>query len=438
MMLKIAALIALALLSNTASAHRIDEYLQATIVSLQQDGVQASMRLIPGVLIAPSVIAEIDSNGDGMLSDDEQRTYAQRVLGDLSISSDGKIVAPRLVSWSFPSLSEMRDGLGEIHIEYSAALPSAGSNRTLILANHHRTRTSVYLMNAVVPQDPSLRILAQKRNERQSLYELDYQQTASVAPKSDNVSGGVRDAIDATQFRNLFELGMHHIAEGTDHLLFLLALLLPAPLLALGSHWGPPAALRRSMLRILGIVTAFTLGHSITLSVATMGLVRVPERPVEVLIAMSIFVSAMHALRPLFPGREAWIAGAFGLIHGLAFASVLARLGLEHWERVAAIFAFNLGIETMQLLVVAVILPSLILMSRTPAYSIFRIGGAMFAAIASLGWLAERLWKLETPVDAVVNTLARHGLAIALTAFVASLACQLLPGRSRSTRAATA
>jgi len=77
-----------------------------------------------------------------------------------------------------------------------------------------------------------------------------------------------------------------------------------------------------------------------------------------VLIAVSILVSAVHALRPLFPGREARIAAFFGLIHGLAFASTLGELGLGRWERLAGILAFNLGIETMQLVVVAATLPS--------------------------------------------------------------------------------
>jgi hypothetical protein len=72
-----------------------------------------------------------------------------------------------------------------------------------------------------------------------------------------------------------------------------------------------------------------------------LGIVRVPERPIEVLIAASILVSAVHAFRPIFPGREAWIAAFFGLIHGLAFAATLDRLGLGRWEHLA----FNLGIE---------------------------------------------------------------------------------------------
>jgi hypothetical protein len=415
------------LFGETASAHRIDEYLQATILSVEANRVQASMRLIPGMLVSSSVIAAIDSNGDGYFSEGEERAYAQRVLGDLSITIDGKSVQAKLISWTFPQPAQLRDGLGEIHIEYSVDLPYGGPNRTLVLVNHHLSSTSVYLMNALVPQDRNLRILAQKRNEQQSFYELDYEQMSAIGAASQMPWADLRVWLNGVEFSSLFRLGMHHIAEGTDHLLFLLVLLLPAPLLVAGSRWGASAGVRQTLIRILGIVTAFTIGHSITLSIAALGFVRVPERPVEALIALSIFVSAMHAVRPIFPGKEAWIAAFFGLIHGMAFAATLDRLGLGRWERVAGILAFNLGIEAMQMFVVAVILPSLMLMSRTRAYPIVRTGGAAFAGVASVGWMVERLFDIETPVDTIVNAFARHAFWIAITFFVVSLACRFLP-----------
>ena len=417
------------LFGQAAQAHRIDEYLQATILSLEAGEARASMRLIPGVLAAPPVIAGIDADRDGVFSADEQQAYARRVLGDLSITLDGKRIPPRLVSWSFPEPARMREGLGEIRIEYRVELPPGGSNRALILRNHHLASASVYLMNALVPQDPSIRITAQKRSESQASYELDYRQS-SIAGASDSSGERFRAWLSGVQFASLFRLGARHIAEGTDHLMFLLVLLLPAPLLAAGPRWGRPAGVRQSLLRIFGIVTAFTLGHSATLSLAAMNVVHAPERPIEVLIAASILVSAVHALRPILPGREAWIAAFFGLIHGLAFAAALDRLGLARWDRVAGILAFNLGIESMQMLVVAMLLPSLMLLSRTRTYSAVRICGAVFAGAASAGWIAERTFELRTPVDVVVNVLARHAVWCAAALFLASLACrQLLAAR---------
>ena len=218
--------------------------------------------------------------------------------------------------------------------------------------------------------------------------------------------------------------GNAHIAEGTDHLLFLLVLLLPAPLLISGCRWRAAAGVRQSLLHILSIVTAFTIGHSLTLSLAAMNLIRVPGRPIEVLIAVSILVSAIHALRPIFPGREAWIAAFFGLIHGLAFAATLDRLGLSRWDRVAGIMAFNLGIETMQIMICIVILPSLLLISRTSFYSAIRTSGAVFGGVASIAWIAERLVGVHTPVDTLINAMAGHGLLDALALFGLSLACR--------------
>ena len=232
-------------------------------------------------------------------------------------------------------------------------------------------------------------------------------------------------------FSSIFHLGIRHIAEGTDHLLFLLALLLPASLLYRQKSWAEFAGVRHGFVQILKVVTAFTVGHSMTLALAASGIVHVPGRPIEILIAVSILVSAVHAVRPLFPGREAFIAAGFGLIHGLAFASTLAELGLRGWERAESIFAFNLGIEAMQLLVVVCIMPSLMLLSWTSLYTPFRLIGAAFAGFASCGWIFERSSNHPIGVDTVVDGLGRHALLLALSLFVtAVLANRILSNRS--------
>ncbi|QDK77524.1 HupE/UreJ family protein [Spirosoma sp. KCTC 42546] len=189
----------------------------------------------------------------------------------------------------------------------------------------------------------------------------------------------------------MIKLGTQHIAEGTDHLLFLLVLLLPAPLLVVGKRWSRFGGVHYSLRHILLIVTAFTIGHSLTLLLGAMGWVRLPAQPVEILIAVSILVSAAHAVRPLFPGREAWIAAGFGLVHGLAFASTLANLQLDMGPMALSILGFNLGIELMQLLIIGLAIPWLMLLSRTPTYRIVRLTGAFLAAIAALAWVVERI-----------------------------------------------
>ena len=220
--------------------------------------------------------------------------------------------------------------------------------------------------------------------------------------------------IDRTQgswwrgFRSVFDLGLHHIAEGTDHLLFLLVLLLPSPLLAVGERWGGFGGLKRALLRLLKIVSAFTIGHSLTLLLGATGVLRLPSHPVEILIAASIFVSAIHAIRPWFAGREVFIAGGFGFIHGLAFADTIAQFGFSPWYLACTVLGFNLGIETMQLIVVAVTVPWLILLSRTNTYTPIRMAGATLGGLAALGWIAERAFSWHNPIDPVVNALAAH------------------------------
>jgi hypothetical protein len=219
-------------------------------------------------------------------------------------------------------------------------------------------------------------------------------------------------------FRAVFRLGVEHIAEGTDHLLFLLALLLPAPLVlararAPGpSRWGSPGSVRESAAALLRVVTAFTLGHSLTLLAGALGWLRLPSAPVETIIALSVFVSALHAIRPLFPGREAWVAAGFGLVHGLAFAGALTDLRLCGARLAVALLGFNLGIEALQIVVVALCFPWLLLLARTPLYTPIRIGGAAFAAIAALGWIAQRALHLPNPCDPVVAAIAARPRAL--------------------------
>jgi hypothetical protein len=184
--------------------------------------------------------------------------------------------------------------------------------------------------------------------------------------------------------------GVRHIWTGADHLLFLIALLLPAALLGPAGGWRPRPGLAASAREVAKVVTAFTLAHSVTLSLSFFRVVTPPAAWVETGIALSVFAAAWNNLRPFLPGRAWWMALAFGLVHGLGFAGALNNLSLPRHARVLALGAFNVGVELGQLAIVAVALPLLYAASRHRAYPRLVMG----AGSLGIAWLAI-VWALE-------------------------------------------
>jgi hypothetical protein len=166
-------------IGTPATAHRLDEYLQATLISVEKNRLLIQVRLTPGVAVLPIVLAMIDTDADGVISESEQRVYAERVVRDVSITVDAERLWPRLISTKFPGTLEMKEGLGEIQLELGADLPRNGPNRRLVFENHHQSRIAAYLVNSLVPRDPDIRLIAQNRNESQSLYQLDFVQAGT-------------------------------------------------------------------------------------------------------------------------------------------------------------------------------------------------------------------------------------------------------------------
>lgn len=185
--------------------------------------------------------------------------------------------------------------------------------------------------------------------------------------------------------------GIWHIWIGYDHILFLLSLLLPAALVAIDGRWQAEAGFRRAAWDVTKIVTAFTLAHSITLSMSSLGYLTLPSRWVESAIAASVVAAALNNIGAWVLARRSWLAFGFGLVHGLGFASVLVDLGLPNNLRLIGLIGFNLGVEAGQLAIVMLALPLIVGLSRFRFYSpvVMKFGSACIAAIAFL-WLAER------------------------------------------------
>lgn len=189
---------------------------------------------------------------------------------------------------------------------------------------------------------------------------------------------GTRQGVVAVM-RRFVASGIHHIAIGPDHILFLVGLLLPGG----------------RVLRLLGIVTAFTIGHSITLCLATLSILSPPSHIVEPLIALSIvFVGADNLL---VGTRErdvrAWVALLFGLVHGFGFASVLRDTGLPSGALGVSLFAFNLGVEIGQAAIVVVVALTLGALRRRwpPLAARVATAGSALVLLAGAYWFVERV-----------------------------------------------
>src|SRR5262245_36702969 len=127
---RLAAAGAILLLAGTpVSAHRLDEYLQATTISVEKDRVEAQIRLTPGVAVFHIVLSRIDTDRDGVISEAERRGYAEEVLRDLSLAVDGDRLPLRLVASKFAKIEEMKEGVGEIELDFEADVPSGRPNR---------------------------------------------------------------------------------------------------------------------------------------------------------------------------------------------------------------------------------------------------------------------------------------------------------------------
>ena len=185
--------------------------------------------------------------------------------------------------------------------------------------------------------------------------------------------------------------GIHHILTGYDHVLFLLCLLLPCVMRRTPQGWQPVQHLWQAVLPMAGIVTAFTVAHSITLALAALGLVSLPPWFIEPAIAVTIVLAACDNLRTIFYGRRVLVAFAFGLIHGFGFAGVLAELNLPTSQFAWALLQFNLGLELGQLMIVLTAAALLYLLRQHRRYPTWVIrGGSVAAIVVGVLWFIER------------------------------------------------
>ena len=197
------------------------------------------------------------------------------------------------------------------------------------------------------------------------------------------------------EFRDFSAEGVWHIWSGFDHLLFLVALLLPAVLRRDDSGWHAVENFRPALLNVVKVVTAFTVAHSITLTLAALEVVKLPSRLVESAIAASVVLAALNNLRPLVRERVWLVAFVFGLLHGFGFASALADFGLKEGSLLLPLVGFNVGVELGQLVIVSAFLPLAWALRGSWFYQhlTLRVGSTCVVVVATT-WMVQRMFDL--------------------------------------------
>ena len=217
------------------------------------------------------------------------------------------------------------------------------------------------------------------------------------ANRTINISGSGHSS-----FFEFIRQGIIHIWEGTDHILFVVALLIPAVI----RRNGEKLHFREAFVRVVKVVTAFTLAHSLTLTLAAIGLVRLPGRIVESVIAFSVLLAAANNIMRIWDDRSWLLAFLFGLIHGFGFASVLAELDLGRTNFLGSILGFNAGVEVGQIAIVAVLFPIAFLMRESWFYRrLVNIGASSAIMLVASLWIIERAFSVA--LFSTIPTLLR-------------------------------
>jgi hypothetical protein len=174
----VSALLALILIGG-AAAHRLDEYLQATLIGVTRDGIDVEIQLTPGVAMLPLLMAVIDQDGDGRISSEEEHAYVARMLREVELRVDGVPAPLSLIESKFPAIEAMREGLGAIRMR----LRTARTGHALRFENRHLPQVSVYLVNCLAAPSDGLVVKRQQRDEAQRSIAFEYSFGAGAVPE---------------------------------------------------------------------------------------------------------------------------------------------------------------------------------------------------------------------------------------------------------------
>jgi hypothetical protein len=372
-------LLALATCASGAMAHKSsDSYLQL-------DARPGALALRWDIALRDLDVAlDLDADADGKLTWGEVRTAWPRI--EAYATARLAIEGCPLKSGEH-GLERRSDGAyAVLHLSSTCTLPSPPAIRYSLFAEVDPTHRGIAKVER--PGEPVvLTVLDPARAAAVGV--------ADVGSGATSATGSAATAEAPSRWQFLVE-GIRHILGGYDHVLFLLCLLLPAVMRRREGRWQPVGRLSQAILPVAGIVTAFTVAHSITLALAALKLVSLPSWFIEPAIAVTIALAAIDNVWPVFPVRRVVVTFFFGLIHGFGFASVLAELNLPTADFAWALFQFNLGLEAGQLMVVVSATGVLFGLRHWPRYPRVVIRGGSFVAMTIAGlWFVERVADIK-------------------------------------------
>lgn len=330
--------------------------------------------------------------------------YALRDLDDalgIDADDDGSITwgeveaaAPRLIAYLAPRLSVTGDG---------SACPLSAAPQ-LMIVDHADGPYAVFNFSgtcASVPQQWQL--------SDSALFEFDANHraltrwqvgdtttSAALGPENRTLRLAKASTGAGQTLVAYWHEGLAHVWSGWDHMLFIAGLFLPAALRRASGRWQPVPRLGPALSDAVKLVTAFTIAHAFTLCLTALGVVALPTRLVESLVALSVLFAGFNNLVPLASRRALFVlAWVFGLIHGTAIAGALLELGLPPGGRLLALLGFNLGVEAAQLLLVAVLVPLAFALRHWRGYvPVVLWPGSLLVAVAGAIWFIDRAWAM--------------------------------------------
>ncbi|MET3193241.1 HupE/UreJ family protein [Bacillus sp. OAE603] len=374
-------LISIALLSFIALPHNASAHnYSASFTNIKFEKEQTELTFTIDSMSLIELINGIDPNHNFKLEKSElkkEEHHLEEIVSEkLSLDKNNEEQTPTVEKMKKIKKEDVE------YIEFTVLFPAFAPGDTISLNDGFYTGDSgttnyVNLLTATYGSETSQAALQGKSRTWTILLtevQQDQQSTDGQAQDTKQVTDSKSEE-DTSSWLSFFKLGMLHILTGYDHLLFLFALLLS----------------RQSIKQFIGTITAFTIAHSITLTLAVLGIVDLPSKFVESVIALSIcYVAIENIFKEKINYRWA-ITFIFGLIHGMGFASILKEMELPKSNLAAALLNFNLGIEFIQLCIALLIVPILLKLQALSKYQKYVKIGSVFILTLGLIWLVQRL-----------------------------------------------